>query len=68
MTKFEELEAAWAAAWDTEEAWRDAGSKDSGRAAVDEAWATALAAKAACEAWDAYRAELKKTQEENPND
>jgi len=57
MTKFEELEAAWAAAWDTEEAWRDAGSKDSGRAAVDEAWATALAAKAA-----AYEAELKEKQ------
>jgi hypothetical protein len=60
-SKFEELEAAWAAAWDTEEAWRDAGSKDSGMAAVDEAWVTALAAKAVCEAWDA---ELKKTKEQ----
>ena len=60
MTKLEELKATQAASYDTSAAaW----------AAVRAAYAVACAASAAhSDDWDAYYAELKKTQEENSND
>ena len=61
MTKLEELKAACAAAWDAADAASDAASYT---------WDAACAAAydAADAASDAYRAELKKTQEENTDD
>ena len=65
MTKLEELKAARDAAYvaddmaaDTYAAYEDAATY----AAADAAWRDARDARAA------YRAELKKTQEENPSD
>tara|TARA_R110002153_G_scaffold1164_1_gene5718 strand:- start:996 stop:1175 length:180 start_codon:yes stop_codon:yes gene_type:complete len=59
MTKLEELKAAYATAYDA--AWVAARADAD---ACDAAYADA-AVKAA---WDAYRAELKKTQGENTDD
>jgi hypothetical protein len=58
MTKLEELKAA---AWDTYEAANAANAAE--RAAKAAAY---YAAERADDAWVAYKAELKKTQEENP--
>jgi hypothetical protein len=81
MTKLDELEAAYDAAYDA--AWDAAGPahvaiwdgaawdvRDSRATVVAvDAWAVyAAALKAAWAALDAYKAELKKTQEENSND
>jgi hypothetical protein len=60
MTKLEELKAALEAAYEAAEA---ANSVE--RAAKATAY---YAAEAADDAWVAYKAELKKTQEENSND
>jgi hypothetical protein len=57
MTKLEELRVTYKAAWDARAAIKAAA--DAAEAVVDAAWA----------AYDAaYKAELKKTQEENSND
>jgi hypothetical protein len=60
MTKLEELKAAWEAAYDaaTDAGEAQAAAKD----AADDAWANNFIARAA------YYDELRKIQEENPND
>jgi hypothetical protein len=63
MTKLEELEAAWEAAAD---AWEAAHYAYKAFAATKAFYKAAE--YAADVAWDAYEAELKKTQKENSND
>lgn len=63
MTKLEELKAAYDDAYDAaHDAWaaRDTSCDD-----AYAAWAWAAYETAYMAAWDAYKAELKKTQEEN---
>jgi hypothetical protein len=73
MTKLEELKADAEAARDaTEDAYyaaRDAVGPDGAEIWDAKLWAAYAAAREAYHAaWDAYWAELKKTQEENSND
>jgi hypothetical protein len=79
MTKLEELKAAYDAAYKAELKKQEENSMtklEELRVAYDATYETAAyavesaeaAADAAEEAWDAYQAELKKTQEENSND
>ena len=74
MTKLEELKAAIGPAIERragDKAWYLNGKlqrEDGPAVEDDDAWVAVLAAVKADWTWDAYRAELKRIKEENPND